>query len=306
MSDSPDKLPSPTELRWRVPTTGDPALFKVGLAQVGLATIVAALIILLSAPAAWRPVALAGLIPLAIYVAYRRWLQYQRSLGGDDNLRLDRRGLFWLDHAGEERGFEREMVTGYRISHDPDTLRPVPALLLRLAGGFESQPIELHSPATPEAVRRLLEGDWQLVERPASLPFPLGGGGGEGYDLAIDVYSECHDDFQEWHLEGTASALAELFDAIAEVASFPLPPLGAKPLGRVLLLRRRDASRVTVQHDRQTRIGHDAIIATSETLFELSRFGVTRLGEQHEPPVELKFDLPLGRGNVWTFYLHVK
>jgi hypothetical protein len=300
LSDSSDQLTTERELRWRVPTAGDPALFKVGLAQVGLATIVAALIILLSAPAAWRAMALAGLIPLAIYVAYRRWLTYQRSLGGDDNLRLDQRGLFWRDHAGDERGFEREAVTGYRISQDPDTLRPVPALVLYLAGSFESQPIELYAPATPEAVRRLLEGDWQLAERPTA------DADESDYDLAIDVYSECHDDFQEWHFEGTASALAELFGAIAEVASFPLPPLGAKPLGRVLLLRRRDASRVTVQHDRQSRIGHEKIIATAETLFELSRMGLAHLGEQPQSGTELKFDLPLGRGNVWTFYLHLK
>jgi hypothetical protein len=305
LSDTPTPQAAAAELRWRIPTAGDPALFKLGIAQVGLATLVAALIILLTAPAEWRGLALAGLIPLAVFVAYRRWLKYQRSQSGDDNLRLDSRGLFWLDPTGQQQGFERGTVLGFRIAREADTLRPVPALTLHLTGDFESQPIELHPPATPEAVRSLLVSEWQVPERPAA---PAND---REYDLAIDVYSECHDDYQEWHLEGTSAALNELFAAIDAAAALPLPPVGAKPLGRTLLLRRRAASRLLVQHDRQTRIGDDTIAGTTEVLHELARLGTARsagvgpaatLSSATDP----KFDLSIRRGDTWTFHLHVR
>jgi hypothetical protein len=74
----------------------------------------------------------------------------------------------------------------------------------------------------------------------------------------------------------------------------------------VLLLRRREATRLVVQHDRHGRLGHDTIAATGEKLFELSRFAATRLNETADANADLKFDFPLGRGNVWTFHLHVR
>jgi hypothetical protein len=295
---------APAEIRWRIPTAGDPIQLRLALAQVGLATLVAGLVILVATPAEWRGPALVGLIPLAVFVAYRRWAKYHRSLAGPDNVRLDAAGLHWLDAAGNEQSFPRNQIVGFRIAHEEDTLRQVSALTLYLAGGFESQPIELHPPAAEGEVRRVLTGQWGLPERRAAegeLP----------YDLAIDVYSECHDEFQEWHFEGTRAAFSELTDAIAEAAHMGLPPAGAKPLRRVLLLRRREATHLVLQHDRQGRIGRDWIVLPGEKLFELSRFFATRLGESDAAPsdtepADLKFDFPLGKGNVWTFHLHVR
>jgi len=179
----------------------------------------------------------------------------------------------------------------------------VPALTLYLSAGQESQPLELHEPATPSEVRRLLEQQWGLDERPAA-----GSADAASYDLAIDVYSECHDEFQEWHLEGTAAALAELFDAVAEVAGLPLSPLGVKAARRVILARRREPSRVSIEHDRHTRLGRDSIVGTGEVLAELAMHGRTALTQDlaGRTEADLKRDLFLGKGNVWTFHLHVR
>jgi hypothetical protein len=297
---------NPLELSWRIPTTGDPLQLRLALAQVGLATVVGGLAILVAAPREWLAPALLGLIPLALFVAYRRWAKYQQSLAGPDNVRLDSTGLHWLDMAGNGQSFAKENVVAFRIAQADDTLRPVPALTLSLAGGFESQPVELHPPATEAAVRRLLTTEWDLPER--AVGNALRGVPDSGYDLALDIYSECHDEFQEWHFEGTRAALGELELAIAEAAHLPLPPPGAKPLSRVLLLRRRDQSPLTLQHDRLGHVGSDAITLPAEKLFELSRFIATRLNESSAapPPLDLKFDLPLGKGNVWTFHLHIR
>ena len=292
-----------SELRWRIPTTGDPIQLRLQLAQVGLATIAAALVVIVATPAEWRGPALVGLIPLAVFVAYRRWAKHQRSLAGPDNVWLDRAGLHWLDPAGREQSFAREDVVAFRVAREEDTLRPVHALTLYLTGGFESQPIELHPPATADEVNRLLAGEWQLTQRQP----PPSSEGQLNYDLAIDLYSECHDEFQEWHLEGTRAAFSELVDAIAEAAHLPPPPSGAKPLSRVLYLRRRDPTRLKLEHDRVGRVGHDSITLPADKLFELSRFLATRLSESAAAaPADLKFDFPLGKGNVWTFHLHVR
>ena len=55
------------------------------------------------------------------------------------------------------------------------------------------------------------------------------------------------------------AALGEFFDAIAEAADWPLAPVGVKPTRRVILARRREASRLSIVHDRHARIGHDTI-----------------------------------------------
>ena len=56
-------------LSWRVPTVGDPRMLRVALAQVGLASVVAALVLLMAVPREWLAPGLLGLIPLAIAFA---------------------------------------------------------------------------------------------------------------------------------------------------------------------------------------------------------------------------------------------
>lgn len=294
---------NPSTLRWRIPPEGDPRLLRLAIAQTGLAMVVCALVLLVLTPQAVLGQTLAILAAMSIVVVLWQWRRYRRSLEGPANTWLDEAGVHWLDSAAREQKLPRADVTGFRVAVEDDTLRPVPALTLYLTGGQESQPLELHEPATPEEVRRLLKDDWQIEERATCGP-----AGDAGYDLAIDVYSECHEEFQEWHVEGTATALAEFFDAVAETAELPLSPLGVKAARRVILARRRQPSRVAIEHDRHTRLGRDTIAGTSEVLAELAMHGRTALTQDLPASGEgdAKRDLILGRGNVWTFHVHVR
>lgn len=286
-------------LSWRVPTSGDPRLLRLALAQVGLASIVASLILMVAIPREWLGLSLLGLIPLAIFMAYRRWHAYQRSMDGKDNVRLDERGLFWLDVAEKEQGFRREDVVAFHIGRDADTLRPVPALTLHLKGGFESQPIELHLPATSDAVRRVFNDDWHIGERERQPTDKA------NYDAAVAVYGECHEEFQEWHWEGTAEELRRFFAMFATAADeLPLPPRGAKPLSRVVLLTRRDRMRLRLAHDRASQLQGDVIAAPAEVLRAVSaQAGEVLSGEGFQE--NLKFDVSTGTKGTWTFHIHV-
>jgi hypothetical protein len=258
------------------------------------------LVLLVAAPREVLGWALLALVPVALVVAFRRWHSYRQSLAGPENTWIDDHGIHWMDAAGHEQIFAREDIAGFRIAVEEDTLRPVPSLTLYLTGGRESQPLELHPPAAPEAVGRLLRTHWQIAEPPAQ--------DDAGYDLAIDVYSECHEEFQEWHLEGTAAALSELLDAIAQASDLPLPAPGVKPARRMILARRRATSRLTLQHDRHPRIGDGTIAGPARMLLELTTLGRAALREASAGAADtvVKCDLPLGRGGTWTFHWHVR
>lgn len=290
-------------LRWRIPTSGDPRLLRLAIAQIGLGTIVCALVLLVAAPREWLGPALLGLGPLAVFLAFRQWRRHQQLLAGPENVRIDAGGVHWLDHADQEQTIARGDVVAFKIGSEADTLRNVPALTLFLTGGFESQPIELHPPASVDDVRRLLGGDWGIGERasdmsesPATLP----------YDLAIDVYSECHEEFHEWHFEGTEAALGELFLEIDRASrELPPAPLGARPLARVLLARRREASQLSIQHDHLPRIEHDTIAGPAALLAQLAELGAAALAGRGDTE-DISFDLALSPTSRWTFHLHIR
>jgi hypothetical protein len=293
---------SDPSLSWRVPTSGDPRLLRLGLAQVALAGIVAALALLVAAPREWLGPALLGLIPLAIFMAYRRWAHYQRSLQGSDNVRIDAAGIHWLDAAGVEQTFRRDAIAGFYIGRDTDTLRPVPALTLQLNGGVESQPIELHPPATTEAVRRVLAGEWNLIERePATTAAEP-----RDYDLAAFIYSECHEELQEWHWEGTRDELSRFFALFAAAAEeLPLPLPGAKPAQRIILLNRREPSHLRLAHSRAPHFEFGIIAAPADLLQGIA-VSAGALLENCETPSDATFDVPLAQHDTWTFHLHVR
>jgi hypothetical protein len=291
---------SECRLSWRIPTGGDPRLLRFRLAQVGLATIVAALVLCVAAPRGWLGWALAGLLPLAVFVAYRRWRDYHQSQTGPDNVRLDGTGLHWQDAGGQERSFSRQSVTGFRIGREEDTLRPLPALTLLLAGGFESQPLELHPPASEDAIRQLLCETWGVEERPATNAQSL------GYDRALDVYSECHDDYQEWHWEGTREQLGEFFHSLRTAADeLPPPPIGAKPAQRVILCRHPEPVRLRIAHSPTAHFDHDLLAAPADVLRQIAAAAGEKL-EAAATPSDHKFDVRLGVKNNWTFHLHVR
>lgn len=287
-------------LSWRVPTSGDPRLLRIALAQVGLASIVAALILLVAVPRDWLGLALFGLIPLAVFMAYLRWRAYQRSMDGADNVRLDDKGLHWLDELENQRGFGREEVVGFQIGRDADTLRPVPALTLHLKGGFESQPIELHPPATSDAVRRVLIDDWHIAEREKR---PTNN---TTYDAAFAIYGECHEEFQEWHWEGTPEELRRFFATFATAADeLPLPPPGAKPLTRTVLLTSRDPTRLRLSRDRLAHLESHSIAAPADVLRKITDSATKALAGD-EKTGDGKFDFAVGPNSRWTFHLHIR
>ena len=290
------------ELSWRIPTSGDPRLLRFGLAQVGLATIVAALVLAMAAPRAWLGWGLAGLVPLAIYMAYRKWNRYQQSLAGPDNARIDDSGVHWRDTGGQEQSFRRAEVFAFRIAREEDTLREVPALTLYLACGFESQPLELHPPAGEDAVREMLAKRWGLAERPQAATETES----PGYEQAFDVYSECHDDFQEWHWEGTSEQLAHFFGWLSSLAKeLPPPPLGAKPLVRTALLRRRQPLRLRVAHSSAPHFEFDLLSGPAAMLRQIAEFANEGLCGATTPS-DAKFDVPLSAKSRWSFHLHIR
>jgi hypothetical protein len=291
---------SDASLSWHVPHQADPALLRVRLAQVGLASLVAALILLVAARPPWREIGLVGLVPLALLMACRHWHRHQQQWAGPPNLRLDARGLHWLDASGTPHLIPRHQVQAFRIGRDAQTLRSVPALTLHLTGGFESQPIELYPPATPEAVRDLLVRAWGLVEHPDEEP------SGRPYDLAVDVYSECHPEQAQWHFEGTAGALAALFaefDAVAR--ELPLPPPGARPLTRVILARRRCPTRLVLGHAPLADLSDEQIFAPGDVLRCIAQ-QAQELLDDAESPCDRQCDIRVAPHEVWTFHLHVR
>jgi hypothetical protein len=290
------------EIRWRIPPEGDPRVLRVKLAQVGLASIVCVLILLVAAPREALAWGLVLLLPVSAFMAYRQWYKYQQTLAGPDNTWIDGDGIHWLDPAGNEQMLPRGEIVGFAIGRDDETLRPVPALTLVLTDNRESQPMELHPPADEAVVRALLADEWQLNQRSISKESE------SAYDVAVDVYSECHDEFQEWHFEGTTAALAELFDVIGEVATLPLAAPGVKPPRRIVLARRREPTRFAIEHDRRARIDVAAIGGPAELLAVLSTHGKSTVaGVSAEiPKADLKFDLVLARSSKWTFHMHVR
>ena len=83
-----------------VPTTGDPRLLRIALAvRVGLHDRGGAGQLLGGGATSLARGGMFGLIPLAIFMAYRRWNAYQRSIAGPDNVRIDDAGVHWIDAA---------------------------------------------------------------------------------------------------------------------------------------------------------------------------------------------------------------
>jgi hypothetical protein len=304
-------------LRWRIPPASDEHALQVGFAMVLITGVIGALAVLVAAPAEMREFSLAAIGLFSLLLAWRQWRRHQKVQTGSDNVWLDPAGVHWLDMAGQERSFPRDEIVAYHIAVDPHTLRRIPALTLHLADGHTSQPMELHEPATPDAVRAFFAQQWQLPEREAADKGPA------DYDQAIAVYSECHDEIAEWHWEGNAAALEELFALFTEVANLPLAPLGARPLGRIVLASRRDPERIEIAHARHLRIEPDAIVAPAGVLGQFARRGAAALAaaDPSQDEQDLTFPWPLGgalhgdvaddpeaasRGATWTVHLHLR
>jgi hypothetical protein len=258
-------------------------------------------VLVVAMPRDWLVPGLLGLIPLAVFMAYFRWVAYRRSLLGNDNVRLDDAGVHWLDPAGQEHSFRRNEVIGFQIGRSIDTLRPVPSLTLHLSGGWESQPIELHQPATPDVVSQLLTDTWKIAERERE-PNTTDAG---DYDIAVSVYGECHDEFQEWHWEGTKDELTKLFAQFQIAADeLPLPPPGVKPRTRTINLSRRQPTRLRLAHTAHAHFESDIIAGPANLLRDVATRGASAVAGI-DGSGDAKFDVQLELRNAWTFHLHV-
>jgi hypothetical protein len=218
--------PPSEELSWRIPEESEAQRQRIGVMQVAIATLFFAAMVLGLAPRELILPALAVTFVVAGLLLWRNERKYGPRRVRPPNVRLAARGVAWFDAQGQEHLFARERIEAFRVAQAEDTLRPVPALVLALAGGFESQPIELHEPATPANVRQLLGGRLgvpeqsagDVAERAAAAAMP-------GVALREDAAEGL------WEFSGPRENLLALCDRLAEIAeklaSFPA---GARPL----------------------------------------------------------------------------
>lgn len=83
---------------------------------------------------------------------------------GDDepNIFIDSGGLWWKDNEAGE--LARAAMTGFRIGIDEELEFAAPMVAFQLIGDWESQPLAIHEPASPEALRKFLLEDLELPE----------------------------------------------------------------------------------------------------------------------------------------------
>jgi hypothetical protein len=130
--------------------------------------------------------------------------------------------------------------------------------------------------------------------------------GSVDYDAAIAIYSECHEDYQEWHFEGAREELLRLFEVIQSAArELPLPPLGARPLSRVIRCTRREPHRLRIAVARSAHLDHDTIALPPELLADVSSRAAAALGDTAVPS-DAKTDLRISPSSTWTFHNHVR
>ena len=149
-------------LTWHVPD-GRQLTMRAGLLRILFAGLVTVGFVLILGGGIGSA-ALAAVAALVVLAGYWFYVHRRDASQAKENVWLDVSGLHWRDASGSEAGLPRDQVEGFRIGLDADTMRALPALTLLLVGGFESQPIELHAPATPQQVRSFLTDQWRIAE----------------------------------------------------------------------------------------------------------------------------------------------
>jgi hypothetical protein len=214
------------ELSWRIPEEDESQRYRIGTLQVVVATLFFGAIVVGLAPRAMILPSLTAMLAVAVFLLWRNWRKRGPGRPRPDNVRIDQRGVAWRDESGSEHLLERERIEAFRVAEDADTLRQVPALLLSLSGGFESQPIELHEPATPESVRRVLGSGWQVRELPANEVAAR-----EEAATIRGVEFSAHLEDGVWEFRGSREAQLAVCDRLAEIGEkLPAFPKGARPL----------------------------------------------------------------------------
>ena len=153
------------ELSWRIPADngGSNPRARLLVSILLLAVIYIGILWIFSAKAVGLP-GLAAVIPLIAFMLFLAWRASLKVQLEGNNIRLSQSGLSWNDGNGASGQLPMEKIKGFRIGLDPDTIRAIPALTLILVSGFESQPVELHAPATPRTIREFLSSRLGIVE----------------------------------------------------------------------------------------------------------------------------------------------
>ncbi|MEQ8791371.1 MAG: hypothetical protein RIC55_34230 [Pirellulaceae bacterium] len=161
---SGDREATAERLAWRVPSHVSSLRLSARSLRVLLSGVLAlALGIALSTGSSWWPALAVGTVSISALSIYWYSRSRRAAASQEDNVWLDQHGLHWSDGVAEG-ALPRQQIEGFRLGLDPDTVRAIPALTLILVGGFESQPVELHAPATPTDVRAFLMDQWRLEE----------------------------------------------------------------------------------------------------------------------------------------------
>ncbi len=151
------------QLSWRIPDDEPSLTFRVRVLQMLFAGVFVAGVLMVFGTREMRLPGLVGILLVMGLTLLFVWRTYRRRTA-DDNIRIDREGLHWNTDTNSQHTIPRDQMRQFRIGLDRDTVRAQPALTFILADGFESQPIELHAPATPNAVRKLLNEQLRLTE----------------------------------------------------------------------------------------------------------------------------------------------
>ncbi len=156
------------EITWHIPDESQATSLRIRILQIVFAAIIYLVVLWVFGARAMRLPGLAALVPIVVLFLLFTWRSSRRSELDDDNIRLSKAGLSWKDPSGQSGEVPRDRICGFRIGLDPDTMRAIPALTLVLVGGFESQPVELHEPASPARVRQFLSDELGLNEEKLS------------------------------------------------------------------------------------------------------------------------------------------
>jgi hypothetical protein len=294
--------PDQTELSWRIPVEADPQVVRVRMLRVALAALVCGGVLLLLAPPEMRTPGLLTIMLLATGLWIYHWRSSLPPRDAEDNARLDDAGFHWIDGGGGRHQFDRREIAGFHIAVEADTLRDVPALTLHLAGGFESQPIELHAPATAPRVREF------LIERLGISERTSGSQPHEDHDAGVvdapinNLDVESCEQQRTWHFTGPKSSLLALCDHIEQASrTLKLAPAGAKPQVRRI---GTEEAHLTVQLGRNAWTDGQTLCGPAEHLLDIAahiRKQLSTAGENADVEVPTSPDAK----QAWTLHFHV-
>lgn len=147
-------------LSWRIPQEGGWPLERWlgqgpgrGLFWLSLAAPIVVFLALAPQTRTW------GVVFLAVYVLILFGLAARRlvAMGQESDVALSFKGVTWRTPWDEFVTIPTEKIQGFRIESSTLDNPQAAALTILLEDGFESWPLEIHPPATPQTVRQFLQ-----------------------------------------------------------------------------------------------------------------------------------------------------